>query len=128
MFHTRAGRFLPDAENARPLCSRIVQTFNVPQRVRLSFSFAAALLTGFLSILRGPSPLVLVYSPTDSPHLPVQLACFLAYSEPHCSVSKKPHAISRELVSGRVSEVGNKKTERRGSESSLSTMEVLEEL
>jgi len=53
VFHTRAGRFfVQDAEKARQLRSRIVQTLNVPQRVRLGPSFAAALLAGFLSILR----------------------------------------------------------------------------
>jgi hypothetical protein len=41
-----------DAEKVRQHRSRIVQTFNVPQRVRLGPSLAAALLTVFLSILR----------------------------------------------------------------------------
>ena len=40
-----------DAEKCRQRRSRIVQTLNVPQRVRLGPSLAAALLTAFLSIL-----------------------------------------------------------------------------
>jgi hypothetical protein len=35
--------YYQDAEKVRQLCSRIVQTFNVPQRVRLRPSLAAAL-------------------------------------------------------------------------------------
>jgi hypothetical protein len=40
-----------DAEKIRQRRSRIVQTLNVPPRVRLEPSLAAALLTVFLSIL-----------------------------------------------------------------------------
>jgi prepilin signal peptidase PulO-like enzyme (type II secretory pathway) len=40
-----------DAEKFRQRRSRIVQTFNVPPRVPLGPSLAAALLTAFLSIL-----------------------------------------------------------------------------
>jgi hypothetical protein len=40
-----------DAEKIRQRRSRIVQTLNVPPRVRLGPSRAAALLTAFLSIL-----------------------------------------------------------------------------
>ena len=38
--------FWQDAEKVRQLRSRIAQTLNVPQRVRLSPSLAAALLNG----------------------------------------------------------------------------------
>jgi hypothetical protein len=41
-----------DAEKARQHRSRIVQILNVPLRVRLWSSLAAALLTAFLSILQ----------------------------------------------------------------------------
>jgi hypothetical protein len=37
---------ITDVEKARQLRSRIVQTLNVPQRVRLGPSLAAALLSG----------------------------------------------------------------------------------
>ena len=37
---------MQDAEKVRQLRSRIVQTLNVPQRVRLGPSLAAALLNG----------------------------------------------------------------------------------
>ena len=43
----------PGAEKDRQQRSRIVQAFNVPLRVRLRFSLAAALLSVFLSSLRG---------------------------------------------------------------------------
>jgi hypothetical protein len=42
-FHVRLSQ---DAEKARQLRSRVVQTLNVPQRVRLGSSLAAALLDG----------------------------------------------------------------------------------
>jgi hypothetical protein len=39
--------FKQDAENIRQRRSRIVQTLNVPQRVRFGPSLAAALLNGY---------------------------------------------------------------------------------
>ena len=44
--HKSGPFFAQDAEKARQLRSRIVQTLNVPQRVRLGPSLAAALLDG----------------------------------------------------------------------------------
>jgi hypothetical protein len=48
-----------DAETDLQLRSRVVQTLNVPQRVRLGSSLAAALLDACLSILLGSVSLVL---------------------------------------------------------------------
>ncbi len=52
----RCAAFQQDAEKVRQRRSRIVQTLNVPQRVRLGPSLAAALLNGLFE-----HPVVVLY-------------------------------------------------------------------